>query len=515
MFVQKITNFLNKRKWILPVLFAEIVLCFVGTIVFVELRQFNNLSPTFAFSIGGEICALAVAMMMALSTLPSWKRQNGYIRLFVTLLAIGSLSMFLDSAQMLVDGRTEFVMANKIAAILVFASEILYIYFFWLFMLYVLKIENKAILIVTFVLTGIFVVFLFLPITNLFYPLYFRINEATGEYSRVTTFWIHRIFLVLVAICLVAALIISKEKLKTKLIIVAFMAIPLVSIGVGGFRYGVSILYSSMMVSLMLIYAFLFSDNEKHLYSTSKELGLATEIQMHMLPSIFPAFPERKEFDIYASMTPAKEVGGDFYDFFLIDKDHLGLVIADVSDKGVPAALFMMASKIMVQNFMMLGQSPKVALESVNKQICHNKQDEMFVTIWVAVLDLKTGVMTCANAGHEKPVIKQKDGLFEIVKDKHGFVVGWFPESKYEEYEIKLEKGAKLFVHTDGVPEATLNNERFGRERMIESLNNYKDLPVEEIVKNMKKDIDEFAKNQQQFDDITMLCLEYRGYENE
>ena len=144
------------------------------------------------------------------------------------------------------------------------------------------------------------------------------------------------------------------------------------------------------------------------------ELELATRIQADMLPNIFSAFPEREEFDIYAAMTPAKEVGGDFYDFFLIDDDHLGMVMADVSGKGVPAALFMMMSKILVSNFAMMGGSPAKVLEQVNTQICKNNEEEMFVTVWFGVLEISTGKVTAANAGHEYPIIKKANGEFEI-----------------------------------------------------------------------------------------------------
>ena len=150
------------------------------------------------------------------------------------------------------------------------------------------------------------------------------------------------------------------------------------------------------------------------------ELELATKIQADMLPNIYPAFPDREEFDIYATMTPAKEVGGDFYDFFLIDDDHLGLVMADVSGKGVPAALFMMMSKILVNNYAMMGESPARVLEQVNNQICKNNDEEMFVTVWFGVLEISTGKVTAANAGHEYPMVKKADGSFELFKDKHG-----------------------------------------------------------------------------------------------
>jgi len=236
------------------------------------------------------------------------------------------------------------------------------------------------------------------------------------------------------------------------------------------------------------------------------ELELATKIQADMLPNIFPAFPERPEFDIYATMTPAKEVGGDFYDFFLIDDDHLGMVMADVSGKGVPAALFMMMSKILVNNFAMMGGSPAKVLEQVNSQICKNNDEEMFVTVWFGVLEISTGKVTAANAGHEYPIIKKADGEFELFKDKHGFVIGGMDGMRYKEYEFTLEKGGTLFLYTDGVAEATnAENELFGTDRMLTALNQDPNAVPKVLLTNMKKAVDEFVGEAPQFDDLTML----------
>lgn len=244
----------------------------------------------------------------------------------------------------------------------------------------------------------------------------------------------------------------------------------------------------------------------------STELSLATRIQADMLPNVFPAFPDRTEFDIYATMDPAKEVGGDFYDFFLIDHDHLALVMADVSGKGVPAALFMMASKIMIQNIAMTGLSPREILETTNNRICQNNQEEMFVTVWLGILDLQTGEMKAANAGHEYPVITRAEGKFELVKDKHGFVIGGMEGIRYKEYELKLEPGQEIFLYTDGVPEATnAGNELYGTERMMAVLNDSLGLEPEQVLAKVKADVDRFVGTAPQFDDLTMLCVRYNG----
>ncbi len=244
------------------------------------------------------------------------------------------------------------------------------------------------------------------------------------------------------------------------------------------------------------------------------ELSLATEIQAAMMPHIFPPFPDRTEFDIYATMDPAKEVGGDFYDYFLIDDDHLCMVIADVSGKGVPAALFMMASKIILQSCAMLGRSPAQILDKTNEAICSNNEAEMFVTVWLGILEISTGRLTAANAGHEFPVFKRPDGPYELYKDKHGFVIGGMDGVKYREYELTLEPGSKLFVYTDGVPEATnADMELFGTQRMLDALNAAPNAAPRDTLKSVRRAVDGFVRDAEQFDDLTMLCMEYRGPE--
>ena len=246
------------------------------------------------------------------------------------------------------------------------------------------------------------------------------------------------------------------------------------------------------------------------------ELSLAKRIQADMLPNIYPAFPDRTEFDIYAAMESAKEVGGDFYDFFLIDDEHLGIVMADVSGKGIPAALFMMVSKILIQNNAMGGKSPKEVLQSVNDQICKNNREQMFVTVWFGILDIVTGVVTAANAGHEFPIIRRPDGSFELYKDMHGFIVGGMAGTRYREYSFLMEPGAKLFLYTDGVTEATdAEKQMFGTERLIDALNACGGESPESILRGVRGAIGDFVRSAEQFDDLTMLCMEYRGDEDD
>ena len=240
------------------------------------------------------------------------------------------------------------------------------------------------------------------------------------------------------------------------------------------------------------------------------ELAMASRIQSAMLPGIFPAFPERKEFDIYASMDPVRGVGGDFFDFFFIDRDHLCLLIADVSGKGIPAALFMMASKIILADNAKSGKSPAQILQDTNEAICANNPEEMLVTVWLGILDISTGLLTTANAGHEYPALMHADGQFELFRDRHGLVVGGMPGVKYHEHSLQMYPGSKLFVYTDGVPEATdAENALFGTTRMLEALNAHANESPKQILHGVRQAVNEFVSDMEQFDDLTMMCLEY------
>ncbi len=242
------------------------------------------------------------------------------------------------------------------------------------------------------------------------------------------------------------------------------------------------------------------------------ELNMATAIQASQLPRLFPPFPNRTEFDIFASMTPAKEVGGDFYDFFLIDDDHIALVMADVSGKGVPAALFMMVSRVLIKSHLQNGERPSVALANVNNQLCESNDAQLFVTVWLAVMEISTGKCVAANAGHEHPTLRRAGGKFELISYRHSPAVATLEDIPFKEHTFELYPGDSLFVYTDGVAEATnSNNELMGTERMLEALNRQPDADPHEVLLNVMDGITEFVNGAEQFDDITMLCLRYNG----
>ena len=241
------------------------------------------------------------------------------------------------------------------------------------------------------------------------------------------------------------------------------------------------------------------------------ELSFARRIQHSSLPTTFPAFPDRTDFDIYASMTPAREVGGDFYNFRLLDDDHLVMWIGDVSDKGVPAALFMMGINIVINNRASMGGTPAEIMGFVNDNICEHNGANLFVTIWLGIMELSTGRLTFVNAGHEEPAVYHKGGSFELYKTRHNIAVGVMPGIEYRDYEIRMGRGDKLFIYTDGVPEATDKNDSlYTTDRMLDALNQYREGTPQEILEGIHQSVKEFVGDRAQFDDLTMLGFELK-----
>ena len=291
----------------------------------------------------------------------------------------------------------------------------------------------------------------------------------------------------------------------------AYIIAPIAAIAIQAFFQDVQLIILATVAAAVYMSMVIMQD-QREKYEQEHELSMATDIQASQLPRLFPAFPNRPEFDVFASMTPAKEVGGDFYDFFLIDDDHIGLVMADVSGKGVPAALFMMVARVLIKSHLQNGESVGEALENVNDQLCESNEAELFVTVWAAVIQISTGKGTAVNAGHEHPVLCRAGGQYELVVYRHSPAVATMEGIPYKEHSFELHPGDSLFVYTDGVAEATnAQNELFGTDRMLQALNRNPDAMPEEVLSNVMDGINAFVAGAQQFDDITMLCLKYNG----
>ncbi len=242
------------------------------------------------------------------------------------------------------------------------------------------------------------------------------------------------------------------------------------------------------------------------------ELAFAKAIQHSSLPSVFPPYPNRRDFDIHATMHTAKEVGGDFYDFYFLDEENLAFLIADVSGKGIPAAMFMMTSKTVIKSYAESGMSVEEVFTHANEKLCEGNDAGMFVTAWMGILNTTTGKVTFANAGHNPPLVKHADGSFEYLKTRPGFVLAGMEGIRYRKNEIQLEPGDAIYLYTDGVTEATdLNNELYGEERLLDILKKNADTDSKKLCEAVKSDVDAFVGKAPQFDDITMLSLIYNG----
>ena len=243
----------------------------------------------------------------------------------------------------------------------------------------------------------------------------------------------------------------------------------------------------------------------------STELNVATSIQAGMLPALYPKFAGRDDFEVCAVMDPAKEVGGDFYDFFFIDPTHLAIVVADVSGKGVPAALFMVIAKTLIKNRTLLGGTPGEILTDVNSQLVESNESGLFVTAYLAILDLKTGELLSANAGHEHPTLRRADGSYELIVSRHNIALCAMDGIEYRTNRSTLAEGDSVFLYTDGVTEATdSETELFGDERLMSALNKNPAASPDEVVNNVRQAINEFVGEAEQFDDITMLAFKLK-----
>ncbi len=476
----------------------------------------SNLINIFFIAAGVGVCGMSFLQVSAGMHIRTEVKK--YFQLFFTLI---NIYICMHLFRMLMEGRTGsfYYYGIRVFTFIEFLVSGFMIYLLSLLILFIADPGKSA-----KAINRIFLVLLTIHSAGLlisqFTHFYYYFDES-NIYHRAAGYPLSNVMHILMLIQNIYLLSKNRKKFDPRLFsaLWIYLLAPLGAIGVQILTPDIQfIILITVISAAYLCYVIIriqtekYESQQKEKHRLDNELMMATRIQAETLPSIFPAFPDRNEFNIYATMNPAKEVGGDFYDFFLIDEKHLGLVIADVSGKGIPAALFMMVSKILIQNCALMGHSPEKVLEIVNQQICSNNPERMFVTVWYGCLDLETGDLQAANAGHEYPILKNANGHFSLVKDKHGLVIGAMMNKKYRQYELHMEPGSKLFLYTDGVPEATnAQNELFGTDRLVQALRATEDEKPKEILSKVRTTVDEFVKDAPQFDDLTMLCIEYKG----
>ncbi len=339
---------------------------------------------------------------------------------------------------------------------------------------------------------------------NIFYPLTFFI-DADGFYQATGASPAEDVYLAVVSLITAVLIIRSSSPRNQKMAAMTFILLPLISYALVLGAFGSASQYGMILMSLVIMYCIIFNDKSNKLASTQTELNMATQIQSSALPSVFP---DSEAFDLFASMNTAKEVGGDFYDFFMIDDNHLCFLIADVSGKGVPAALFMMTSKTMIKDYALTRDNTSDIFTEVNARLCENNDEGMFATAWIGILDTRTMTLQYTNAGHNYPVLQRAGHPCELITAVHGLFLGGMEFTQYRQGELQLEPGDRLLLYTDGVVEAhDRNDELYGEDRLKSMMNDTRNLSGEQVLERVFADVGEYATGVPQFDDITMVVL--------
>jgi sigma-B regulation protein RsbU (phosphoserine phosphatase) len=440
------------------------------------------------------------------------------------------------------DLYTEQIMNNMFLYILVWLVDaLLQLFSVFLCCLGAVKIfdGNKEKSVFCTVLFFLFLEFVTYFLVDVVYLCIFHKKTQEGSYEQ-NMVW----YLLITAVCLGLFVMIYRLKIKDKLLTVLntpdlplkkYTFSPIISIflfnilikitksaGVDIFQEKMTFISVIIFSSIVLIFILLYKDLllsmrvSGQLAKTEAEIGVAEAIQKNVLPNIFPAFPDRDEFDIYATMTPCLGVGGDFYDFFLTDDDHLAVVMADVSGKGVPAALFMMCARTLINTYSRTGISPSKIMEQVNNRLCDGNDTNMFVTVFLGILNLKTNQFCFTNAGHNFPLVAYDGKNYEYLKTKVNFVMGAMEDTSYSEFEVTLPKGSVIFLYTDGVTEAMNEEEKlYGEERLQSFLNGLeKNISPQKITEQVFDNLKTYVGNAAQADDITMLALKMSDTED-
>ena len=437
----------------------------------------------------------------------SMKQEGVGARTFRTLIVLVSAGFLVNDLMCFLAGLPQ---QRALVCALVFISKLVDLaitFFFYQYIRISLDFKGKLAI---WANTGIPILMAFeaiLILSNIFYPVTFFI-DSNAMYHDTPIFPAEKIYFIATSIIAAILIIRSKSHRNQKLAALTFGFFPFFNFFMTFNAFGNASNYGMNMFSLVIMYCIIFNYNSERLVSTQTELDTATTIQTGMLPSVPPA---GETFELHASMNTAKEVGGDFYDCFMIDPDHLCIVIADVSGKGMPAALFMMRGTTVIKDHALVQHSTSEILTAANVRLCENNDEGMFVTAWIGILDTRTMTLQYTNAGHNYPVLLRQGKPCELMKDVHGLFLAGMDFTEYRQSELKLEPGDRLFLYTDGVTEAhDPDAAQYGEERLNAVLERTRQSPGNEVLEGVLEDMKEFTRGAPQFDDITMVVLDIK-----
>lgn len=385
--------------------------------------------------------------------------------------------------------------------------DLVMIYLFYTYVRVTLGFEGKLAKLAKIVLPVLMVIQTLIILSNIFYPTTFFI-DAGGMYQASAIPWVEDIYLGLASVITAILIIMSRNPFKQKAAALTFILFPLIGYVLMGGKFGNAYQYGMILMSLIIMYCIIFIDKSRTLASTQTDLLIAAKIQSDAMPPAAPEFDGHPEVILRGSMNTAKEVGGDFYDYFTIDENRICFLIADVSGKGTPAALFMMTAKTMIKDYAMTKETTSEIFTAVNVRLCENNDEGMFATAWIGILDTREMILQYTNAGHNFPILQRKGQSCEPLDTVHGLFLAGMEFTTYKQDEIRLAPGDRLFLYTDGITEAhnRLNNV-YGTDRLEQMLESTKDAPGEQVLDSILADIDRFSEGAPQFDDITMVVL--------
>lgn len=473
----------------------------------------DGANPYYVINISADIACMLVGYVLLLGLYVDKQKVGITTKYLVGLIVSTYIALLSDAIAWIVQNEPEFIIINYATNTVYYIACVVEALFFWKYTLSYLKIKNNRMnlanrLVDIFAGVSVAVIFLNLPL-----GFYFTV-DSSGTYSRSEFSELSMLYSIVLIILSLSMVVVERKQLRPLQVLAFFLYAsgPIMVSFVTLFMFGLSLNPSAAMMSILLMYCSLNVTEGDSKAIADKEIMIASQIQENVLPKAFPYLPERKEFDIYAIMKPAKEVGGDFYDFFMIDDSHLALVIADVSGKGIPAALFMMTGRTLIKNRVQAGDNLGKIMEEVNNQLCEGNAADLFITVWIGVIDLNTGEAISVNAGHEYPAIRKAGGDYEFIIKPHSLALAMFEGVTFEEEHFKMQPGDSLFVYTDGVTESMDENDNlYSKERLVEALNQNPDRTPKEQIDNVLDSIDHFVKDAEQFDDTTMLCMTYYG----
>ena len=385
--------------------------------------------------------------------------------------------------------------------------DLVMIYLFYSYVRVTLGFEGKLAKLAKKVLPVLLALETLMILSNIFCPATFFI-DAGGMYQATAISWAEDIYLATASIITAILIIMSHNPINQKTAALTFILFPLIAYVLMGRTFGNATQYGMILMSLIIMYCIIFIDKSRTLASTQTDLLIASKIQTDALPPAAPEFDGHPEVILRGSMNTAREVGGDFYDYFPIDENRICFLIADVSGKGTPAALFMMTAKTMIRDYALTKDTTSEIFNAVNVRLCENNDEGMFATAWIGILDTRKMTLQYTNAGHNFPVLQRKGQPCEPMDKVHGLFLAGMEFTRYKQDEISLEPGDRLFLYTDGVTEAhSRSNDVYGTDRLDQLLEITRDAPGEQVLDSILADINDFAEGAPQFDDITMVVL--------